>query len=331
MTGYCAPWWLPGRHLQTLAPALIRWPCVTYNRYIAPFLRWPCMTYVREAWTTPDQDFIHVDSVGDESSPNWLVLFHGLEGTSRAPYARKLAARALANGWYVAMPHFRGCSGKPNFKLRDYHAGASDEVDWILREFREKHGSPVFVAGVSLGANALLKWLGETGEAAQDIVRRAVAISAPVNLHTTGLELSRGLSLLYSKLFLRFNLRTKALGKLKRFPGAYDPRRVAAAASLRDFEDSVTAPVNGFRDANHYYACASAAQFLGGIRVPTLMLNARNDPFLGEHVLHAVQRENPQVPGSALTLEFPSEGGHAGFADGQGWLAKRVLSFLGGA
>ena len=327
MNGYRAPWWLPGRHLQTVLPSLVRWPCISYNRFVAPILRWPCITYARERWSTPDQDFIDVDSTGDPAAPHWFVLFHGLEGNSQGHYARRLAAEALRKRWYMAMPHFRGCSGRPNWRLRDYHAGASEEIDWILRRFAARHGAPVFAGGVSLGANALLKWLGESGDAAKQVVHAAVAVSAPVNLRSTGHELATGLSLLYSKFFLQWNLRKKALDKLKHFPGAFDPHRVKDAKSLRDFEDAVTAPVNGFRDVGQYYACGSAAQLLDGIRVPTLVLNARNDPFLGEHVLQAVDKENPR-PSQTLTFEFPEAGGHAGFADGCGWLAKRVFGFL---
>src|SRR5947207_7697776 len=132
-----------------------------------------------------------------------------------------------------------------------------------------------------------------------------------MNLRSTGYELANGLSVLYSRFFLRWNLRRKALAKLKRYPGAYVPGCVKAAATLREFEDVVTAPVNGFRDVEQYYACASAAQFLGEIRVPTLVLNARNDPFLGEHVLHAVEKQHPPRPGGAVTFEFPATGGHA--------------------
>jgi predicted alpha/beta-fold hydrolase len=347
LTGYRAPWWLPGAHAQTILPSLVRWPWITWNRYNAEFLRWPCITYTREYWATPpwdkrelrpdpplrpeqlpDEDFIHVDSVGEEAAANWLVLFHGAEGSSQAVHARRLAARGLADGWYLGMPNFRSCSGRPNLQLRDYHAGCSDEIDWILRRFRQRHGGKLYVAGVSLGANALLKWLGQMGDKALEVVHGAVSVSATFDLRVTGANLARGFSRLYAKHSLANDLRAKAREKLKRFPGAYDARRVCSAGTLRDFEDAVIAPVNGFRDVADYYARASAGPWLRAIRVPTLILNARNDPFMAEHALDAAQRENPSRPGSPLTFEFPLEGGHAGFADGCGWLVERIFRFF---
>ena len=147
-------------HLQTIAATL------RPRRRVA---------FARERWETPDGDFIDVDFVG-RGRP--LVLFHGLEGCSDSHYARALAAHALSSGWRLAMPHWRGCSGEPNRKPRAYHSGDSEEVDWILRKF----SSPVHAVGISLGGNALLKWLGERGDAALSIVRRAAAVSAPIDL-----------------------------------------------------------------------------------------------------------------------------------------------------
>ena len=336
MNGYRAPWWLPGRHAQTILPSL--W-CLPY------------ITFRRDRWRTPpyedrilkpdpplggnppqDDDFIDVDSVGDPGASNWLVVLHGLEGSSQSAYARKLAKHAMAKNWYLAVPHFRGCSGWANERLRDYHSGSSDEVDWILRRFKEKLGNGeekrLFVVGSSLGANALLKWLGRREDEAKKIVNAAVSVSAPFELSETAARLARGFSLVYSKAALANNLRGKALEKLSRFPGAYDKRLVKRAATLRDFEDAVVAPVNGFRDANDYYARASARPCLHKIRVPTLVLNARNDPFMGAHVLDALLGEVPHGGDAPLSFEFPGEGGHAGFADGKGWLVDRIFEFL---
>ena len=300
--------------MQTLVPSLIPWPWITYTR---------------ERWPTPGGlDFIDVDWAGTQGAAPLLVLFHGLEGNSSGAYARRIGAAALRRGWRFAVPHFRGCSGELNRVLIDYHGGASREVDWILRTFRAQHG-PVYAAGVSLGANALLKWLGEEGAGAAQVVRGAVAVSAPLDLSVTGASLARGFSLLYGKFFLAFHLRSKALRKLERYPWAYDEACVQGAGRLRDFEDAVTAPVNGFSDVHDYWTGASAGPFLQNIQVPTLLLNARNDPFLADHVLRAAERrqEAGQVPPNVV-FEFPREGGHAGFADGAGWLGNRVAGFL---
>jgi len=314
MNGYVAPRWLPGAHAQTILPSW--WP-------------WPRLRYTAERWNTPDADFIDVHWAGDANASRLLVLFHGLEGNSSGAYARRIGVEALSRGWRFAVPHFRGCSGELNRRLTDYHAGASGEIDWILREFVRRHGDRVYAAGVSIGANALLRWLGEQAANAPAVVRAAVAISAPLDLTITGAALARGFSRVYGKHFLCDNLRWKGLRKVEpdMYPGAYDGRRVRAANALRDFEDAVTAPVNGFLDARDYWARTSAADVLDGIVAHTLLINARNDPFLPAHVLRAAERRRGQIP-AVVEFDFPDEGGHAGFADGGGWLGRRVADFL---
>ena len=279
----------------------------------------------RERWETPDGDFIDVDFAGDPGAKDQLVLFHGLEGCSDSHYARAVAAHAVSLGWRLAIPHFRGCSGEPNRKPRAYHSGDSDEVDWIL----QKLSAPVRALGISLGGNAMLKWLGERGEAARETVRRAAAVSAPIDLAAAGNALDRGLNrLLYTRHFLA-SLKPKSLAKLEAFPGLYDGRKVRAARSFREFDNLVTAPLHGFRDTDDYWSRAASGPDLEHIRVPTLHINARNDPFLPEHaLLAAAQKAAPCV-----VLEFPATGGHAGFLAGpipgrHRWLAERVFEFL---
>jgi uncharacterized protein len=310
LTPFSSPWWLPGGHLQTIVPSLLRPRRVELRR---------------ERWDTPDGDFIDVDFAGDPGAARSLVLFHGLEGCSDSHYARVIAARAAAAGWRLAMPHFRGCSGELNRRPRAYHSGDSEEIDWILRRF----GAPVAAIGVSLGGNALLKWLGERGEGARAVVRRAAALSAPIDLAAAGDALDRGLNRwLYTRFFLS-SLKPKSLARLELFPGLYDAARVRAARTFREFDSTVTAPLHGFRDADDYWTRSSSGPYLERIRVPTLLINARNDPFLPEHrLLAAAQKAAPCV-----VLEFPRTGGHAGFLAGpfpghHRWLATRVLEFL---
>ncbi|MEO8717554.1 MAG: alpha/beta fold hydrolase, partial [Burkholderiales bacterium] len=259
MSPYRAPWWLPGGHLQTLYSALAPTPRVVWRR---------------ERWDTPDRDFIDLDWAGGPDGP-LLALFHGLEGSSSSRYARTIASQAMARGWRCVVPHFRGCSGAGNRLPRAYHSGDSAEVDWILRRLR-----PEYAAGVSLGGNALLKWLGEQGPAAAPLVRRAAAVSAPIDLAASGLALGRGLNrALYARHFL-VTLKPKAIAKIARHGLALDAARIARARSLHEYDDLVTAPLHGFRDADDYWARASSGPWLEHIRVPTLVLNARNDPFL---------------------------------------------------
>jgi predicted alpha/beta-fold hydrolase len=307
---FSSPWWLPGGHLQTIVASLLPPPRVALRR---------------ERWDTPDGDFIDVDFCGDPGAGTQLVLFHGLEGGSDSHYARAIAAHAAQRGWRLAIPHFRGCSGELNRKPRAYHSGDSEEIDWVLKRF----GAPVHAIGVSLGGNALLKWLGERGEAARPLVRRAAAVSAPLDLSAAGNALDRGLNrLVYTRAFLS-TLKPKSLAKLAVFPGLFDADKVRTARTFREFDGVVTAPLHGFRDTDHYWASSSSGAYLHQIRVPTLVLNARNDPFLPEHDLLAAARR----AASCVVLEFPRTGGHAGFLVGpfpgrQRWLAPHLFEFL---
>jgi predicted alpha/beta-fold hydrolase len=299
---YQAPWWLPGGHLQTLAGALAPAPRVAWRR---------------ERWDTPDGDFIDLDWAG--SSGPLLALFHGLEGGSSSHYARSIAAQAVARGWRCVVPHFRGCSGVINRLPRAYHSGDSEELDWILRRLR-----PDFAAGVSLGGNVLLKWLGEHGAEAAAIVRRAAAASAPLDLAASGRALDRGINRrLYTRLFLT-TMKAKAYARITLHRSPIDERRLARARTLHEFDDIVTAPLHGFRGADDYWARASSAPWLERIRVPTLVLNAQNDPFLPRAALQAATRK----ASSDVVLEFPQAGGHAGFPGRGRWLASRLLEFL---
>ena len=312
MEPYRAPWWLPGRHPQTVLASL--------------FERRQDVPYIRERWTTPDGDFIDVDWAGTENAERLLVMFHGLEENSQSRSARAVALRASSSGWRFAMPHFRGCGGSPNLLPRAYHAGDSKEADWILRRFARLYPS-VYVVGVSLGGNVLLKWLGEQGDSAFNVVRRAVAVSAPFDVTAFGKCIDRGLNFFYGLYFLA-SLRRKARQKIKQFPAEFaalgiTASRVCAVKTLPEYDDLVTAPLHGFGNKLNYWKLASAVSVLLKIRVPTLLLNARNDPFLPEHVLSEIG----DVP-SNLVPEFPSQGGHVGFPGRNQWLARRILDFL---
>ena len=315
---YRPPRWLPGPHAQTI------WPAV-----IAPRAR---VDYRRERWATPDGDFIDVDfTTGGDADPSrpLLVLFHGLEGSSGSHYATAAMAEAVRRGWRGAVAHFRGCGGELNRAARAYHSGDSEEIDWVLRRFArdDARASPLFAAGVSLGGNALLKWLGEQGTAARSVVHRAAAISAPVDLTAAGDALERGFNMVYTKNFLG-TMKRKALAQLQMHPGLFDGKRVGAARTLREFDDLVTAPLHGFRNVDDYWTRASSKPHLAGIAVPTLLLNARNDPFLPAAALPAAAELS-----AAVTALFPAAGGHVGFPTGAfpgtpAWLPLAVLGFL---
>ena len=319
MDDFRAPRWLPGGHLQTI------WPALFSRRFdvAAPAFR-------RERWTTPDRDFVDVDWLGDAGTSPLLVLFHGLEGSSASHYAQAFAAEAAQRGWRFAVPHFRGCSGEINLAPRAYHSGDHEEIGWMLDRFRAVHAGPLLAVGVSLGGNALLRFAEEAGEAAASTLRAVAAISAPLDLAAGADAIGRGFGLqVYTRMFMRTMTR-KALVKLAQHPGLFDAARLRAARDLRDFDDVFTAPLHGFRDAADYYARASAKPHLAAIRVPTLVVNALNDPFLPAPAL-----PRPGDAGRHVTLWQPRHGGHVGFAAGA-WpghvttLPQRVIGWLAG-
>ncbi|AAZ98090.1 esterase/lipase/thioesterase family active site [Thiobacillus denitrificans ATCC 25259] len=309
---YRAPWWLPGGHLQTI--------------YASLFIRVPPVVYRRDRLELADGDFLDFDWVDGVAGQPALVLFHGLEGNAESPYARDLMAELGRRGWTGAVAHFRGCSGEDNRLPRAYFAGDSADIEHVLRHVKSHHpDAPLYAVGVSLGGNALLKWLGETGAAAAALVTRAASVSAPLDLIAAGRALDRGFNRrVYTARFLA-TLKRKALDKARRFPGLLDASAVAAATTFREFDTLVTARLHGFRDADDYWLRVSAKPFLRAIAVPTLVINTRNDPFLPHAALPA-----PAEVAPAVTLEQPAAGGHVAFPQGPfpgrlGWLTRRLM------
>ena len=304
-----SPWWLPGGHLQTILPSLFARAVVGEQP-----------RFHRERWTTPDQDFIDVDflvdppgATAESATRPLLVLFHGLEGSSRSGYAKAFACLARDHGWAYAVPHFRGCSGELNLAPRAYHSGDYEEVDWILQRMSERRGGPVMAVGISLGGNMLLRWAEESGESASKKARAVAAVCSPIDMAAGGHAISRGFSLhTYTRMFLG-TMKPKALAKLRQHPGLFDERRMRAARTLYEFDNVFTAPLHGFRDTEDYWTKASAKPKLSDIRIPALVLNALNDPF----VPGASLPKQHEV-GEHVTLWQPKHGGHVGFADG--WL-----------
>lgn len=318
---YRAPAWLPGGHVQTIWPALIT------KRLLRTL-----PDYRRERWATPDGDFIDLDWAGAATGAPLLVLFHGLEGSSLSHYSLAFAEAAQERGWRFVVPHFRGCSGEMNLAPRAYHSGDHAEIAWILQRLRARHVGKIFAIGVSLGGNALLRWAEEAGQTAAACVHAIAAVCAPLDLAASGHAIGRGVNLrIYTRMFLR-SLKPKALRKLQQHPGLFDREALLAARNLYEFDNVITAPLHGFRDTNDYWARASAKPHLARIRIPALVLNARNDPFVPAHCLPQ-QRE----VGAFVTLWQPKHGGHVGFPGGRwpghvqtlpeqvmGWIESRI-------
>ena len=311
---YRAPWWLPGGNLQTIWPAL-------YARRVAG----APPRYRRERWDTPDGDFVDVDWLApthtavappDLGGRALLVLFHGLEGSSRSHYAEAFADWCARQGLAYAVPHFRGCSGELNRGPRAYHSGDFEEIDWILRRLRAAHtangGGALVAVGISLGGNALMRWAGEMGASAGRVADAVAAVSSPIDLAAGGHAIGRGFNRqVYTRMFLN-TMKPKALAKLAQHPGLFDRNALLAARDLHAFDQHFTAPLHGFRSTEDYWARASAKPHLPRIRIPALLVNALNDPFVPASSL-----PKPHEVGAHVTLWQPRHGGHVGFAQGR--------------
>ncbi len=342
---YRAPAWLPGGNLQTI------WSALWGRRVFGPPI-----AYRRERWTTPDGDFVDADwlePLGSQPTPvssrmppglstevalaahrrsPLLVLFHGLEGSSRSAYAEAFADVARQRGWRYVVPHFRGCSGELNHAPRAYHSGDYEEIGWILARVRERHPGPLLAVGISLGGNALMRWAAEAGDTASQTVDAIASVCSPLDLAAGGKAIGEGFNrLVYTAMFLR-TMKPKALAKLAQHPGLFDGEALAAARDLYAFDNLFTAPLHGFLDVDDYYARASAKPHLHRIRVPALALNARNDPFVPADSL-----PRQAEVGGCVTLWQPTTGGHVGFPRGRppgdvrvmpevvvGWLACQL-------
>jgi predicted alpha/beta-fold hydrolase len=314
-TPYVAPAWLPGGHLQTI--------------YTSLFIKAPQVTYRRERLELADGDFLDFDWVDGSPEQPVVVLFHGLEGSSASHYAHDLMHTARLHGWNGVVAHFRGCSGEDNRLPRAYFAGDSAEVERILRHVKSLHpDAPLYAVGVSLGGNALLRWLGESGAAAGALAERAAAVSAPLDLTAAGNTLDQGFNrLVYTANFLA-TLKQKALKKAQQFPGTLDAGAIASATTFRTFDTLVTARLHGYRDADDYWLRASSRPVLPDIRIPTLIINAQNDPFLPTWALPTAAEVSTQV-----MLEQPETGGHVAFPSGPfpgniDWLPTRLMQFF---
>ena len=304
---YGAPWWLPDGNTQTI------WAALRARRFTgqAPVFR-------RERWTTPDSDFVDVDWLVQmpmqpilpsmASKQPLLVVFHGLEGSSASHYAQAFAGVASRRGWACAVPHFRGCSGELNLAPRAYHSGDFVEIDWLLRRFAGQHHGPVVAVGVSLGGNVLMRWAGEMGVQAGQVVAAVASVCAPLDLAASGRAIGQGFNRqVYTRMFLK-SMVPKALQKLAQHPGLFDRDALLAARDLYAFDNIFTGPVHGFKGVDDYWSRASAKPYLGQIGVPALALNALNDPFIPAASLPRPADVSPRV-----TLWQPAQGGHVGF------------------
>lgn len=308
-------WWLKNSHLQTIWPVLARKSVKD-------------LPLERERLELPDGDFLDLEWLGRSQIGQPLVIvLHGFEGSIESHYAKTMLRELQGQGWRSVFMHFRGCSGEPNRLARGYHSGETADLAFLAGALRQREpNTPMAAIGYSLGGNVLLKWLGETGEA--NPLKAAIAISVPFELHKAAERIQTGFSRFYQWYFLKC-LRRRLTDKFKCVQSPIDLAVLGGAHTIRDFDNAYTAPLHGFQNADHYYTVSSSRQYLKHIAVPTLLVHAKDDPFMTADVLPEAHELSPTV-----TLEVSETGGHVGFVTGrypwrpEYWLDKRVPAFL---
>lgn len=315
-------WWLKNCHLQTIYPSLVRKPPNPPD-------------YQRERLITPDNDFIDVDFCGSGNSPI-VILLHGLTGSSQSGYIKGLQTVLYRQGFRSAAINFRGCSGQSNDRSRCYHSGETEDIHFLYQTLRRRQPeTPIAAAGFSLGGNVLLKWLGEQGD--QVNLFAATAVSVPFVLNICATKLDSGFSKLYRKSLLaelKIYMHNK-LRHLETIGRKEDAHHIQALGNLSkiesfwEYDDRVVAKLHGFRDVHDYYRRSSSRQFLKTIAVPTLLIQALDDPFMTSAVIPESNELSPTV-----RLELTRHGGHVGFITGKYplkpryWLEERIPKFF---
>ncbi len=319
-TSFTPAWWLPGPNLQTL-----------WGKFMRPRLP---LNLRLERLDTPDGDFLDLYHLSGKANAPLLVLLHGLEGSLRSHYIHGLLEQASVRGWNATVLLFRSCGDSLNKTRRFYHSGETTDLSFTIDHLASVYpNADLLVAGVSLGGNVLLKYLGERGEQVSPRIRGAAAVSVPYDLAKAADYIDKGFSRVYQRSFIQ-SLQVKALAKLDQFPDLVTTERIQSIRTMRDFDNSITAPLHGFRDADDYYSQSSAIRWVRNVRVDTLLLSAVDDPFLPPEVLGHVLTEAEDNP--FLHLEFTPNGGHVGFVGGSNpfrpsyYMEDRVGDFLAG-
>jgi uncharacterized protein len=300
-------------HLQTLIPALFR--------------KTDCTRYTRERINTPDDDFLDLDWI-HTGSDQLVVICHGLEGSSHSTSVAGMANFLSKNGFDVLVLNFRSCSGEMNRQLRFYHSGETGDLDLAIKHAVETGTyKNIYLLGFSLGANVVLKYIGEKAESLLPAIRKAVVFSVPCDLEASAFYMNRRSARIYLNNFLR-SLKSKIILKNRLIPGALNIESIDKIRTFHDFDGQFTGPIHGFKDAHDYYSKSSSIRFLPNIKIPALIINAGNDPFLPPQCYPVeIARHHPFV-----FLEIPQSGGHVGFfqnkTNGIYWSEQRALEFI---
>jgi len=309
---YSPPWIFKNGHVSTI-----------YSAKLRPSVYLP---QERERLTLPDNDFIDLDwSYANHSKNRLAILLHGLEGNAQRSYIKAAGLQLVNSNWDIAAVNYRGCSGENNLAYQSYHSGKTDDLEVIINHILEKDTyQEIVLLGFSLGANLLLKYLGERNNVPFEI-KKGVAISVPTSLRGSLESLMKPENWLYSKAFL-INLRKKYRLKIKQHPSKMNVSDLNKIKTLKDFDDMYTSKAHGFKDAYDYYKKNSSNQFIPNIKIPILILNAKNDSFLNKDCYPYRIAENSKN----IFLETPLYGGHVGFhqTNKEYYSEKRTLQFL---
>jgi predicted alpha/beta-fold hydrolase len=325
-SSYQPPARLWNGHLQTIIPSLFRKVSVPY---------------VRERIETPDDDFLDLDwaygedvrqgatSTSSTTGKPVVILSHGLEGSSSSQYLAGMVQHLTLNGFDCLAWHYRSCSGELNRQQRFYHIGETGDLHFVIQYALSKGHQAIYLMGFSAGGSVTLKYLGEQGSSLHQFIKKAVVFSVPLDLMGSAQRLEQWDSLVYNYRFNR-TLKRKVLQKAEVMPGIFPITVVKKARSVREFDNLFTAPQNGFRDVTDYYTRSSSLQYIPDIVISTLIVNAKNDPFLSPECFPVkLAQELPNV-----WMEFPEQGGHCGFPakdggiNGTYWSEKRAVEFL---
>lgn len=311
-SSFSPPWFLRAARVQTITPSLFR--------------RAPRLAHRQEILELPDGDFLELEWHGEDSTKTAIVT-HGLEGSTESGYVRGLIKSLLATGHQVVAWNMRGCGASRNRLPTWYHSGQSEDLRAIVRHALERASGHLSLVGVSIGGNILMKYLGEEGSQASSRIRCAVAVSVPIDLKGSAEVLARPENGLYMRYLLK-PLRARMREKKARFPTLFDTTGLSSMRTFHEFDSRYTAPVHGFRSVDHYWESSSSLHYLTAIEIPTLLINALDDPFLSPRCYPmeiARAKDN-------FYLETPRHGGHVGFIESLSlhttWLDKRVAQFV---
>ncbi len=310
-SNYQSPSFLIGGNMQTIYPFLFR--------------KVNGVNYTRERIPTHDHDFIDLDWSQKEHN-KLIIVSHGLEGSSDSTYVKGIVKAANLVGFDALAWNYRGCSGEVNNLTIAYHSGATDDLEWVIQHVLQKYDyEAIYLVGYSLGGNLTLKYVGE-GRQLSPLIKKVAVMSVPCNLASCAENFKTGFTRIYQHRFLK-TLKAKAHIKSERSPHIFDPAIIEKISTIEEFDDLITGPHHGFKNAADYYAQCRSDQFIPSITLPTLLINAKNDPFLTRFCFPYTEASQSKY----VYLEAPDEGGHVGFYAPGGnmyWSDRRILQFL---